>query len=606
MEKINPILRYLLLTCNLICITLAVVYTYLQIKIYFENEDVSSISFRKFENGNEEKYPTYTICFEDSSILQIYKTEPVLTGCRIYDGCPEEGEPIWYAKPESNMIRLWKEKFSQNLDSRKRRSPESIQNDTNLDQANHMSELKEVKLRLRTLRKKRGMPVFQEIEGIHYLDDSAYGSGDDVIFLKTGEETFVISPKQYQQLMMGINETLDYSYEKALWEKEIVNDFNYDVGDLWKFNFNSTIIELKEFLLRHELKTVGSIIHGWHADEYQTLESYCQARTFPAFNDGVRDCNVEDTFLQNLEKMQNSEYPFEKTYQDPLKVCYSPMRDESRSIKTEQITMDLKEMFYDYDRDMFRFGSPLPFMTIYVHQKGQFIENIGNPVASFSPQDVTAHCKHTTMDINGELTVDEEGCSGTKIEIDISQVTILNSRHDAQVPCNESLKNEDSKTMEYIMEEKLGCSPMFWKGFESAKLVEGCTELEKYKLLRNITTEFNNFNDIQNEFHPPCDTMYIETNMKRGIGRDLQSKVFDYGFDEEGFEFPNKTKTGLYLDLIFYIAPDNFQNIVNHRGFTVENCWAGIGGFIGIFVGVSLMQIPELLIEFFFFLKKSY
>ena len=54
------------------------------------------------------------------------------------------------------------------------------------------------------------------------------------------------------------------------------------------------------------------------------------------------------------------------------------------------------------------------------------------------------------------------------------------------------------------------------------------------------------------------------------------------------------------------MAPDNFQNIVNHRDFTIENCWAGIGGFVGIFVGVSLMQIPELIIQFFDFVKQKY
>ena len=204
MEKVNPILRYLLLACNLTCITLAVIYTYLQIKIYFDNEDVSSISFRKFENGNEDKYPTYSICFEDSFIIQIYKTEQVLTGCRFYGGCVE-GEPIWYAKLENDMILLWQEIFSQNVEFRERRSPELIENETNLALGSHMLDVKEVDLRIKTHRKKRGTPIFQEVEGIHHLDDSGYSSGDDVIFLKKGEKIFVISPKQYQQLMMGIN-----------------------------------------------------------------------------------------------------------------------------------------------------------------------------------------------------------------------------------------------------------------------------------------------------------------------------------------------------------------------------------------------------------------
>ena len=52
------------------------------------------------------------------------------------------------------------------------------------------------------------------------------------------------------------------------------------------------------------------------------------------------------------------------------------------------------------------------------------------------------------------------------------------------------------------------------------------------------------------------------------------------------------------------MAVDNFQNIVNQRGFTVENCWAGIGGFVGIFVGMSLMQVPELIIDFIVYFKQ--
>ena len=152
-------------------------------------------------------------------------------------------------------------------------------------------------------------------------------------------------------------------------------------------------------------------------------------------------------------------------------------------------------------------------------------------------------------------------------------------------------------SIEYIMHEKLNCSPVFWKGFDSSYHLDGCEELDKYKLLSNLTSEFTNFHDIQNEFYPPCVTMYVETNIKTKIGRDLQNKAFDYRpGDESGWGIPNKTKTGLYLDLTMHFAPDNFQNIENHRGFSIENCWAGVGGFVGIFVGVSLMQMPELII----------
>ena len=249
----------------------------------------------------------------------------------------------------------------------------------------------------------------------------------------------------------------------------------------------------------------------------------------------------------------------------------------------EQITLDLRKMFFQEDENnnlkndenIFRFGSTLPFMSIYVHQRGQFIGRIGKSVMNFNSEDVTGHCKSIK---------DEDNCRGTKMEIDITQVTVLNSRHDSKISCNESLENEDLKTLEYVMQEKIGCSPMYWKGFAASKGIGGCTKLNDYGILNNITTEFTNYNGIQEAFEPPCETMYVATNVKTQKGRSVQNKVFDYRYDEPKVKYgkhelvPSITKTGLYLDMTINMAADNFQNIVNQRGFTVENCWAGIGG----------------------------
>ena len=601
----NPFSRHMLFICNCICIILASKYTYLQIKIYFDNEDVSSISFQKFENGNEDKYPTYTICFEDSFIRQIYKTQHVVTGCPPYPGCPEIGEPILLAKLENGMIRFWEEPYYRDLMFREKRSSNLMKSETKFSVANQSSPMKQEYNKIKGPRHKRSTPTF-----IH-TDDSIYslnGFGNEVIMLKQEENTFVIAPEQYQQLLMGVNQIMNYSAQH-----DGIYNFNYNVSDLWKFSFNSTAIDLENFLLRFDTKTSKSTVYGWHEEEYKSFEGYCEARHNPSCQmfGGTRDCNVEDSFIQNLEKMKNLEYPFEKSYQDPLKICYTQKQDSNRSIKTEQITLDLKKMFFGDDLQIFRLGSSLPFMTIYVHQRGQFIGEIGKPVASFSPLDIAAHCKDIYIheyddNYNYQRRDNDENCHGTKIEIDISQVTILNSRHDAQIPCNKTLQNEDVKTLEF-MQDKIGCSPMFWKGFSSSKGFGGCTKLDDYTFLRNATSEFTNFGDIQDEFEPPCETMYIETNVKTQQGRSLQNKGFDYYYDnEKGYCVPNDTKTGLYLDMTFYMAPDNFQNIVNNRDFTIENCWAGIGGFVGIFVGVSLMQIPELIIQFFDFVKRKY
>ena len=412
----------MLFICNCICIILAAKYTYLQIKIYFDNEDVSTISFQRFENGNEDKYPTYSICFEDSFTRQLYKTQHVLTGCPPYPGCPEEGEPILLAKLENGMIRFWEEPFYSGLMFREKRSSDLMKSETKLMVANQSSPMKQEYNKIKGLRRKRSTPIFID------KDDSIYslnGFGSEVIMLKQEENTFVIAPEQYQNLLMGVNQIMNYSTQY-----DSIYNFNYNISDLWKFSFNSTVIDLENFLLRFDTKTSKSTVYGWHDEGYKTIEGYCEARHHPTCNSGIRDCNVEDSFIQNLEKMTDLDYPFEKSYQDPLKICYTPKQDSNRSIKTEEITLDLKKMFFGDDLQIFRLGSSLPFMTIYVHQRGQFIGEIGKPVASFSSLDIEAHCKDIYIheyddNWNYKRRANDENCHGTKIEIDISQIIFL-------------------------------------------------------------------------------------------------------------------------------------------------------------------------------------
>ena len=45
----------------------------------------------------------------------------------------------------------------------------------------------------------------------------------------------------------------------------------------------------------------------------------------------------------------------------------------------------------------------------------------------------------------------------------------------------------------------------------------------------------------------------------------------------------------------FRYPEENYQEIENVRDFGFESFWSAVGGFIGIFMGYSMLQIPELL-----------
>ena len=59
------------------------------------------------------------------------------------------------------------------------------------------------------------------------------------------------------------------------------------------------------------------------------------------------------------------------------------------------------------------------------------------------------------------------------------------------------------------------------------------------------------------------------------------------------FDLPS-TATTKKVNLKVEYATIGFREIRNYRAFGLLSLWSQIGGFIGIFLGYSLLQVPEL------------
>ena len=79
--------------------------------------------------------------------------------------------------------------------------------------------------------------------------------------------------------------------------------------------------------------------------------------------------------------------------------------------------------------------------------------------------------------------------------------------------------------------------------------------------------------------------MIVVTNIVKEPGRKQEKKPFDR----------NTQKRVTYLDMEFVVANKILQEIIYVREFGIESCWSGIGGFVGIFVGYSILQLPDML-----------
>ena len=86
-----------------------------------------------------------------------------------------------------------------------------------------------------------------------------------------------------------------------------------------------------------------------------------------------------------------------------------------------------------------------------------------------------------------------------------------------------------------------------------------------YRLIKNIKM-------VMSSYEPPCVEMKIPVDVNQQV---------------EGF--------ASLLKLYISYTTEDFQEIVNVKDFDVETLWSSVGGFIGIFLGYSLLQFPEIL-----------
>ena len=52
--------------------------------------------------------------------------------------------------------------------------------------------------------------------------------------------------------------------------------------------------------------------------------------------------------------------------------------------------------------------------------------------------------------------------------------------------------------------------------------------------------------------------------------------------------------TRLWIDVTLDYVTDSYRETVNTLAFDMATFWSQVGGFIGIFLGYSLLQVPEL------------
>ena len=234
-----------------------------------------------------------------------------------------------------------------------------------------------------------------------------------------------------------------------------------------------------------------------------------------------------------------------KTYQHLDQACFTRKFD-----KFEQGVLYLLELFSIKSKFKVR---------VYIHYPEQAIRTL---LGMFQNKDIV------------QIMPQQLKKGNTVAVIQLTQISVLRKRHDAIPPCDPDPK-DDSRFWNFIF-QGINCVPPYLKMFvpENSTLSECKNSSQLHEIKRGGALDRSK---IMSAFKQPCNemTFIINTHMKQAAGNGSK----------------NTTKI-----LIKYMD-QRFQEIKNERDFAFEMVWSTAGGFIGIFLGYSLLQVPELLID---------
>ena len=258
------------------------------------------------------------------------------------------------------------------------------------------------------------------------------------------------------------------------------------------------------------------------------------------------------------------------SYQDPYFVCISkPLKYMKDVILNEVVlTMALAD----------NYTGMLNGLRFYIHEEGQLIQTLKRPQLTVS---------------NTELMEIRNNKRDNRMILQVQKMERLRKRSDAVIPCDN--KNED---LQYIATaiQLAQCTPTYWTRFKNEFAAmnfedkPGCTNQSQYKMFDNeyLTTWPNapSYMELAKRYKQPClqTTFVVRPQTAKG-GRKKK-----------------------HMDLIFAVNFNtlNYQNVENMQAFDEESLWSQIGGFVGIFLGYSLLQVPELTIALLVFLKRVF
>ena len=165
------------------------------------------------------------------------------------------------------------------------------------------------------------------------------------------------------------------------------------------------------------------------------------------------------------------------------------------------------------------------------------------------------------------------------LQLTVSHVTKLINRPDSNIGCYAGKKRDDNIFEEELIKH-INCTPIYWKNLLNE--TQNKRLCKSPKQLRDADFHLSFGREYLSSYDPPCVDMKTSVTYSREL---------------------TQRKNEFLLKIVY---KDNvFQEITNEKAFTFETFFSSMGGFVGIFLGYSVLQIPDLINNMCAFLKRS-
>ena len=266
--------------------------------------------------------------------------------------------------------------------------------------------------------------------------------------------------------------------------------------------------------------------------------------------------NLDDSITYDTAKNKKKpmgDIPFYIGYSSPEMICFT------------RNTTDFLGSLRSYDWLAFKgdiLGKKIyqnVMFKIYIHYPGHLIR-------SFHKPNFESSIRSITQGSAADSTMWEK-----ILKLTLSQVLVLRRRQDSNEPCDPENNDDDSKVKLEIIKLS-GCVPTFWKkNLIDERIIEKFDDCESPRQLHEIADHIKNYENVLLSYTLPCVEMTVLSLLDKEVENKLDKPCMKILYTEE-----------------FY------QEIENVRSFNFESFLAGVGGFVGMFLGYSVLQLPEM------------